>query len=160
MDNKIINIRITGLGGMGVLTASEILAEVLFRQNFDVKKAAVHGMSQRGGSIYSDVRFGKYVLSPMIPSGEVHYLVLFVKEEYGLYKNSCNDSAVVISDKFIDLKKIQNKKNLNIAMLGVLNSFLKIPYNAWLSVFEQLLRAEYLSINKAAFELGQQSAKV
>ena len=61
MSDKITSIKIAGLGGMGVLTSTQILAEVFFRQGLDVKKAEVHGMSQRGGSICSDVRFGKKV---------------------------------------------------------------------------------------------------
>ena len=67
MEDKVTNIRIAGLGGMGVLKASLVLSELLFECGYDVKKAEVHGMSQRGGSISSDVRFGKKVISPMIP---------------------------------------------------------------------------------------------
>ncbi|MDR1009584.1 MAG: 2-oxoacid:acceptor oxidoreductase family protein, partial [Opitutaceae bacterium] len=69
-DAKVTNVKIAGLGGMGVLTATRILAEVFFRRGLDVKKAEVHGMSQRGGSVCSDVRAGRKVLSPMIPEGE------------------------------------------------------------------------------------------
>ena len=67
MNNNVQNIKIAGLGGMGVLSASWVLAEAVFRSGFDVKKAEVHGMSQRGGSVASDIRFGPKVLSPMIP---------------------------------------------------------------------------------------------
>ena len=68
---EITNIRIAGLGGMGVLKATLILGEVLFEEGFDVKKAEVHGMAQRGGSVSSDVRFGKRVKSPMIPGRSI-----------------------------------------------------------------------------------------
>ena len=70
-----INIKIAGLGGMGVLSASHVLAETLFLAGYDVKKAEVHGMSQRGGSVASDIRFGTRILSPMIPVGEVDFLL-------------------------------------------------------------------------------------
>ena len=73
MQDKITNVRIAGLGGMGVLKASLILGELLFECGYDVKKAEVHGMSQRGGSKSSDVRFGKKVVSPMIPDGKIDF---------------------------------------------------------------------------------------
>jgi len=68
--NEVTNIVIAGLGGQGVLKASDIVAEVVFRAGFDVKKSEIHGMSQRGGSVSSDVRFGERVYSPMVPLGE------------------------------------------------------------------------------------------
>ena len=67
MDHKVTNVVIAGLGGQGVLKASDILAEVAFRAGLDVKKSELHGMSQRGGSVSSDVRFGPQVFSPMVP---------------------------------------------------------------------------------------------
>ena len=73
---KTTNVTVAGLGGQGVLTVTDILAEVLFRAGFDVKKSEVHGMSQRGGSVSSEVRFGKSVASPMVPEGESDYLIV------------------------------------------------------------------------------------
>ena len=67
---KTVNVVIAGLGGQGVITASDILSEAAFRSGFEVKKSEIHGMSQRGGSVSSDVRFGEAVLSPMVPAGE------------------------------------------------------------------------------------------
>ena len=66
----VTNIVIAGLGGQGVLTASDIVADVAFHAGFDVKKSEVHGMSQRGGSVASDVRYGAQVFSPMVPEGK------------------------------------------------------------------------------------------
>jgi indolepyruvate ferredoxin oxidoreductase beta subunit len=65
----VTNIVIAGLGGQGVRTASDIVADVALHAGFDVKKSELHGMSQRGGSIASDVRFGHEVFSPMVPAG-------------------------------------------------------------------------------------------
>ena len=61
---EIVNIVVAGLGGQGVLKASDIIAEVAFRAGLDVKKSEVHGMSQRGGSVASDVRFGDPCCKP------------------------------------------------------------------------------------------------
>ena len=66
-----------GVGGQGTLLASEILSEVLMQAGYDVKKAEVHGMAQRGGSVVSHVRFGQKVFSPIIPEGEADVLFGF-----------------------------------------------------------------------------------
>ena len=76
-DNKITNILMAGVGGQGTLLASEILSEVLMQAGYDVKKAEVHGMAQRGGSVVSHVRFGQKVFSPIIPEGEADVLFGF-----------------------------------------------------------------------------------
>ena len=75
-NNKVTNIVVAGLGGQGVLTATDIVADVAVSAGLDVKKSELHGMSQRGGSVSSDVRFGKQVFSPMVPEGEADYLVV------------------------------------------------------------------------------------
>jgi hypothetical protein len=63
-----VSIVLVGIGGQGTVTASDILANAAFRAGRDVKKAEVHGMSQRGGSVRTDVRFGSTVLSPITPA--------------------------------------------------------------------------------------------
>ena len=79
--NKTVNVVIAGLGGQGVIKASDILSEAAFRSGYEVKKREIHGMSQRGGSVTSDVRFGPQVLSPMVPPGEADYLVVLAPGE-------------------------------------------------------------------------------
>jgi indolepyruvate ferredoxin oxidoreductase beta subunit len=78
---KGINFLVTGVGGQGALLASNVLAEVGVQAGFDVKKAEVHGMSQRGGSVTSHVRWGSDVKSPVIGRGEVDFLVALEKLE-------------------------------------------------------------------------------
>ena len=78
---KTVNVVIAGLGGQGVITASDILSEAAFRSGFEVKKSEIHGMSQRGGSVTSDVRFGPQVLSPMISPGEADFLVVLAPDQ-------------------------------------------------------------------------------
>lgn len=70
MSDKITNILLVGVGGQGILLASEILSEAFMLAGYDVKKSEIHGMSQRGGSVVSHVRFGKKVHSPVVPEGE------------------------------------------------------------------------------------------
>ncbi len=79
VDTK--NILIVGVGGQGVLLASELLSEVAIMSGFDVKKSEVHGMSQRGGVVSSHVRFGKKVYSPIIPYGRADIILSFEQAE-------------------------------------------------------------------------------
>ena len=77
MKNGTTNVLIVGVGGQGVLLASEILCEVAKESGLDAKKSEVHGMSQRGGIVTSHIRFGKEVMSPLIPSREAGVILAF-----------------------------------------------------------------------------------
>ncbi|MFC1568860.1 indolepyruvate oxidoreductase subunit beta [bacterium] len=79
--NKTTNILIVGVGGQGVLLASELLCDAAFLEGLDVKKSEVHGMAQRGGVVSSHVRFGEKVFSPLIPTGDADLLLSFEKAE-------------------------------------------------------------------------------
>lgn len=79
MDTK--NIMIVGVGGQGTLLASKLLGYVLLNQGYDVKVSEVHGMSQRGGSVVTYVRFAKKVYSPVIDKGEADIILAFEKLE-------------------------------------------------------------------------------
>jgi indolepyruvate ferredoxin oxidoreductase beta subunit len=76
-----VNFLLVGVGGQGTLLASNVVAEVGVRAGFDVKKAEVHGMAQRGGSVSSHTRWGAKISSPLIARGEVDYLVAFERLE-------------------------------------------------------------------------------
>jgi len=79
--DKVTNVLIVGVGGQGVLLASEVLSEVAIRVGLDVKKSEVHGMSQRGGVVSSHVKFGPKVHSPIIPYGQADILISFEQSE-------------------------------------------------------------------------------
>lgn len=72
-----INFVLAGVGGQGIILASDVLAEAGAAVGFDVKKSEIHGMSQRGGSVDGHVRWGPTVYSPVLPRGEAHYLLAF-----------------------------------------------------------------------------------
>ena len=109
MDTK--NIMIVGVGGQGTLLASKMLGYVLLQQGYDVKVSEVHGMSQRGGSVVTYVRYGKKVYSPVIDKGEADVIISFEKLEaaisqarrnnYNKYSgsraNACNNGCGCIS---------------------------------------------------------------
>ncbi len=81
MSNNVKNILLAGVGGQGILLASEILSEVLMLSGYDVKKSEIHGMAQRGGSVTSHVRYGARVFSPIIPEGKADILFGFEQLE-------------------------------------------------------------------------------
>ena len=75
METK--NIMIVGVGGQGSLLASKLLGRLLLTRGYDIKVSEVHGMSQRGGSVVTYVRFGDKVYSPVIDKGQADYIVSF-----------------------------------------------------------------------------------
>lgn len=78
---KTVNVSLVGVGGQGIILTADILAKTAAIAGFDVKKSEIHGMSQRGGSVTSQVRFGASVASPIIQEGTADILVAFDKLE-------------------------------------------------------------------------------
>ncbi len=79
--NDTQNIIMVGVGGQGIILASELMAEAALLAGYDVRKSEVHGMAQRGGSVSSHVRFGREVLSPLIEFGRADIMLAFEKVE-------------------------------------------------------------------------------
>lgn len=79
--NENINFLLAGVGGQGTILASDVLVNVGLAAGYQAKQAEVHGMSQRGGSVTSHVRWGKVVYSPIAAAGEVDVLLAFEKAE-------------------------------------------------------------------------------
>jgi len=100
MTSAVTNILLVGVGGQGILLASEILAEAFMLAGFDVKKSEIHGMSQRGGSVVSHVRFGEKVFSPVVPEGEGDILFGFELLETFRYLDLLRPGARVIANDF------------------------------------------------------------
>ncbi len=98
MKTDATNILLAGVGGQGVILASDVMADTFLEAGHDVKKSEVHGMAQRGGSVSSHVRFGEKVYSPIIKMGEVDYLCMMEKMETLRWLNYCNKSTVILMD--------------------------------------------------------------
>lgn len=94
--DKITNILVSGIGGQGIMTAAELLAEAAIHQGFDVKKTEVAGMAQRGGVVTSHIRFGKRVLSPSIAEGEADILLSFEVAEALRWQNWVKEDGVIL----------------------------------------------------------------
>lgn len=101
MPNRSVqSVLMVGVGGQGIIRASDILSAVLMRAGFDVKKSEVHGMAQRGGCVSSHVRFGPKVYSPLAKKGDVDVLVSFEKLETLRYLDYLKaEGKVIINDE-------------------------------------------------------------
>ena len=93
---KTVNIMIVGVGGQGSLLASKLLGKVLLDAGYDVKVSEVHGMSQRGGSVVTYVRFGDKVASPIIDLGESDFILSFEKLEAARYAEYLSPHGKII----------------------------------------------------------------
>lgn len=96
IKTEILSFLLVGVGGQGTILASNVLAELGMELGFDVKKAEVHGMSQRGGSVISHVRWGEKVFSPIITKGEVDILIAFEKLEALRFLDQLHPNGIVL----------------------------------------------------------------
>ena len=101
METK--NVMIVGVGGQGSLLASKLLGHLLVEQGYDVKVSEVHGMSQRGGSVVTYVRYGDKVYSPIITEGEADVIISFEKLEAARYSRYLKTQGkIVVNTQQID----------------------------------------------------------
>jgi indolepyruvate ferredoxin oxidoreductase, beta subunit len=91
---------LAGVGGQGTILASDILAEVGLRLGYDVKKAEIHGMSQRGGSVVSNLRWAPQVFSPIVPRGTADVLIAFEKLEAARFADYLHKDGIALINDF------------------------------------------------------------
>ena len=152
---KTTNVKFAGLGGQGILTCTDILGRVVFDLGHDVKKAEVHGMSQRGGAITSDLRFGEKVMSPMIPVGEADFLVVLGEDQIEPNQHHLKAGGILVKPSDFDAEKLENKRTLNIALLGALSRHMGFSVDQWLGAVRQQLPERLHAVNEKAFYLGR-----
>jgi indolepyruvate ferredoxin oxidoreductase, beta subunit len=149
------NIFFCGLGGQGVLTVAEICGRAAMYGGYHVKKSEVHGMSQRGGSVESHVRFGKVVHSPLIKTGEAAYLVSTepgegVRLQYFLHPTG-KSLVPFLAEAY---RLIKNPLLVNSWLLGVLSCHLPISVDCWEAAFQITIK-RLLIENLTVFENGR-----
>jgi indolepyruvate ferredoxin oxidoreductase beta subunit len=145
------NIVLAGIGGQGIVKASDILADAAFRAGHDVKKAEVHGMSQRGGSVTTDVRYGPAVVSPMVPDGEADILVVMEPTQVENNRHRLRPGGVLLTTDALAGVPEAAGKSANVAMLGLLSRHLDLPEAAWLEAIRAALPPKTHAANLAAF---------
>jgi len=155
---RVTNVVIAGLGGQGALKASDIVADAAFRCGLDVKKSEVHGMSQRGGSVTSDVRFGERVFSPMVPPGEADFLVVLAPDQVQNNRWQLRSGGALITPDLIDEGALKSRKTLNVALLGALSACLDLPEAQWRAAIKANLPEKLHDMNMDAFAAGRGAA--
>ncbi|MGP8270359.1 MAG: 2-oxoacid:acceptor oxidoreductase family protein [Terracidiphilus sp.] len=155
MISKPTNVVIAGLGGQGVIKASDILADVAFSTGADVKKSELHGMSQRGGSVSSDVRFGERVFSPMVSEGEADFLIVIAPDQITANQPVLRAGGILIEPSLIDESRLTSKKSINVALLGVLSRHLHFSVDAWTDSLKRNLPEKLHEANLKSFSIGR-----
>jgi len=142
MADRVRSILIAGVGGQGVLKASDILSAVIIEAGLDVKKSEVHGMAQRGGCVTSHVRYGTRVYSPLARKGNVDVLLSFEKLETLRYLDYLRDEGRVIIN---DLEVYPPSVNMGEA---------EYPGNVIDLVMERVHAVEVIKASEMASNLG------
>jgi len=145
---KDVNVLMAGVGGYGVILASDGMAEIGMNNGYDVKKSDTLGMAQRGGSVVSHVRWGKHVFSPIIKKGAVDLLLGFEQLEAARWVSYIKpDGVVIVADVVV----------IPISVIGG-----KIPYPSWdeiKGILAQHTDKIYLiPANRIAIEVGNPRA--
>ncbi len=168
-NNSVTNVVIAGLGGQGAIRVSDILSEAAFRAGYDVKKSEIHGMSQRGGSVSSDVRFGKKVLSPMVPEGQADFLLVLHPTQVENNRHHLNKEsgvlitpAILLGEDETDLTKLNdlddtpvNQRNFNVCLLGLMSTYFDIAEEYWLEAIFANLKKSVHEQNANVFAYGR-----
>ena len=141
-----------------MLKASDILTEAAFAAGWDVKKADVHGMSQRGGSVRSDVRFGPRVFSPMVTAGEADFLVVLAEDQVEPHRHVLRRRGGLLTPQRIAADRLPNRRSINVALLGVLSRELDIAPRFWQEAICGNFRENLHADNLQAFQIGREMA--
>jgi indolepyruvate ferredoxin oxidoreductase beta subunit len=141
---KVTNIILTGVGGQGILMASEIMSTAAVQAGHDVKKSEIHGMSQRGGSVNSHVRFGEEIYSPIVMKGYCDLLLAFEKlEALRMADFVKEEGSIIVNDQRINPST-------------VISGAASYPEN-----IEEILNAHFKSVTFIdALEIAQQSGNL
>ena len=178
---------LVGVGGQGAILTAKVLVNGLMKAGYDVKMSEVHGMSQRGGSVSTQVHWGEKVYSPVIGSGAADLMVAFEKMEAVRYANFLKpDGIAVINDYSIpsatvaagletypegcldkcytlDAAKIAmdlgSAKCMNIVLFGAMTKALELDDIDWEEIIRETVPPKFLELNLAAYRAGRAAAE-
>lgn len=175
---------ITGIGGQGVITCSKLILEAALERGYEVRSTETIGMAQRGGSVSSHVKIGKYIYSPVIPIGRANKIIAMEWIEGIRYQDYLTKGGIieVVTDKNLrdcnlsirkDIsvrsyelegcwEKLGTKKNMNILMLGI--AFSNEEYIISVKDIEKIIYRKYMgeirNKNLEALNMGRELAKI
>ena len=145
--NDTKSILLVGVGGQGTILASKILSEGLARKGFDIKMSEIHGMSQRGGSVSTHVRYGSKVASPIVSEGEADVLVAFEKSEAVRWLNYLKKGGWLVVN------------NYEIKSLPVLTGLAEYPDGVVEQLGKSVDNIKVFNATQIACELGNERAQ-
>lgn len=152
MKQQVYSVTFGGIGGQGIIKASELLGWAAMFDGYHVKKSEVHGMSQRGGSVESHVRFGKKIHSPLIGLGQSDFLLCFHADEHPRLVSFLKKDGMDLVDYLAKAQEIiENPRYLNTALVGVLAAHLPIRDQSWQKSLKKVFKPSILQGNKKVF---------
>ncbi len=188
MAENVTNVLMVGVGGQGIILASDILAEAAMLAGLDAKKSEVHGMSQRGGPVFSHVRFGPEVHSPVIGRGEADVVYALERMELLRWAPWARPGATAIyadtdmlptgiaaypadiddeiASRFgrvvrFDMRELRsqiNPKAKNTVLLGAVSMLTDLPLDAYAQAITALVPPGTAEANLKGFEVGRRVA--
>jgi len=136
------SILLVGVGGQGTILTSKILSEGLMQSGYDVKMSEIHGMAQRGGSVTTQIKYGKKVYSPIIGTAEADVLVSFEKLEAARYTQQLKSDGILIVNDY------------EIYSLPVLTGAEKYPENLKEQLVDSVKKLKIFNAFEMASNLG------
>lgn len=186
--SEVFNVLMVGVGGQGIVLASDILAEAAAIERHDVKKSEIHGMSRRGGPVFSHVRFGERVNAPVIPEGQADVILALEPMELlrwtpwaAPHAAACYLSAPIMPvgvDEYPDdlaaeigrlfdrvvrvelseIRRTVRQKVRNTALLGAASVFIPLEASSFQDALRRLSPKGTYEANQAAFDIGRDLA--
>ena len=159
--SEVKNILLVGVGGQGTILASSILSKGLIEAGYDVKMSEIHGMSQRGGNVSTQIRYGEKVYSPIIGKGEADVIVAFEKMEALRWIEYLNPKgSMVINDFEIpSVPILMGKKEYPPGILDELYSKVNIKVFKAGEIANQLGNPKTMNIVLLGREIGRASCR-
>lgn len=159
IGNNVRSILFCGIGGQGVLKAAEVTGWAALHEGFHVRKSEVHGMSQRGGSVESHLRFGEAVYSPLIPDGGADFLVSFFPDEHERMKHFLKPDGVDLFGFLEQAERcVPDRRYRNTFILGALSTHLPMAESVWIRAIEEVFPTAFEE-NRMAFLSGRAAAR-
>lgn len=187
--SEVFNVLLVGVGGQGIVLSSDILAEAAALSGLDVKKSEIHGMSRRGGPVFSHVRFGTRVHSPVIPNGAVDVILAMEPMELlrwaswarpgaaacyldapilpvGVdgYPEGLDDELGRLFPRLVRIRLAEIRRSVplkvrNTALLGAASVFLPLAGESFAAAISALAPRGSAQANQEAFDAGRARAE-
>ena len=143
--DKVFNLLIVGVGGQGTILASNIVTQAAMNSGLDAKKSEIHGMSQRGGAVFSHVRFGDKVYSPVIARGKVDVLLSLEEMETLRWTEFLNKDSrlIVLNNRILPANTAEYPQGLTEKIKSQFNNVISIDPDEYT---KKLGNAKYLNV--------------